>query len=344
MANRHIIDRKLPERAKLMFYFPVPSKGSDYYVVEMPFFENVKIKESKKANYQKYSLISRSSNLYSYLGANSRVLSLNFNMTLPHILDDNPGLTLQQFIDYSSSENTETEKKRFRKPYRANDAVNGMAFKLGTHYTKELAFASAKQVLLNDQITAGMDGETTKALLTKFGMAGVVAGHAAHTVVKTTQINQGLENQAEAEAKAKVDLEDNENMQLQYRIIDLIIYWTNIIRSSVVNNAENPIYGPPTIRLRHGILYQDIPCICTDYSISYNEAAGYDVNTLLPRQLQITMKLEEIRTGDFGDFNTTDIIKKDNLAGWEAVVNGDTRSMDPGYGTGMGADYTRLGS
>jgi hypothetical protein len=79
-------------------------------------------------------------------------------------------------------------------------------------------------------------------------------------------------------------------------------------------------------------MYQDIPCICTDYSIGYNEAAGYDLDTLLPRQLQITMKLEEIRTGDFGEFDTTDLIKKDNLAGWEAVVLGDTHSMDPGYG------------
>ena len=335
MANRHIIDRKLPERAKLMFYFPKPSLGDDYFIVEMPFFENVKIRESKKARYQKYSLLSRSSNLYSYLGADSRQLNLSFNMTLPHILDDNPGLTLQQFIDYSSSENTETEKKRFRKPYRANDAVNGMAFKLGTHYTKELAFASAKQVLLNDQITAGMDGETTKAMMSKFGIVGAGPGLAIDSALKeqgTIQINEGLENQAEAEAKEKEDLKGNENMQLQYRIIDLIIYWTNIIRSSVVNNAENPLYGPPTIRLRHGILYQDIPCICTDYSISYNEAAGYDVNTLLPRQLNITMNLEEIRTGDFGEFDTGNIVRQDNLAGWEAVVNGDTRSMDPGSG------------
>jgi len=335
MANRHIIDRKLPERAKLMFYFPKPSIGDDYFIVEMPFFENVKIRESKKARYQKYSLLSRSSNLYSYLGADSRQLNLSFNMTLPHILDDNPGLTLQQFIDYSSSENPKAEKEKFRKPYKANDTVNGMAFKLGTHYTKELAFASAKQVLLNDQITAGMDGETTKALMSKFGITGMAHGAAIDSVLVvdgTTQINEGLENQAEAEAKAEEDLKNNENTQLQYRIIDLIIYWTNIIRSSVVNNADNPIYGPPTIRLRHGILYQDIPCICTDYSISYNEAAGYDINTLLPRQLNITMNLEEIRTGDFGKFNTKSITQQDNLAGWEAVVNGDTRSMDPGSG------------
>ena len=319
-----------------MFYFPVPSQGSDYYVVEMPFFENVKIMESKKARYQKYSLISRSSNLYSYLGADSRVLNLSFNMTMPHIMDDNPGLTLDRFISYQfDKENTNGEKKKFKEPYKAAQGVAGMAFRLGTHYTKELALASAKQVLLNDQIMAGTDGETTKALMSKFGMAGMVPGVAidsALVVDGTTQLNEGLANQDKAQAKAEADMEDNENTQLTYRIIDLIIYWTNIIRSSVVNNAANPLYGPPTIRLRHGILYQDIPCICTDYSISYNEEAGYDINTLLPRQLKITMKLEEIRTGNFGSFDANQIIQQDNLAGWEAVVEGDTLSMDPGSG------------
>jgi len=125
------------------------------------------------------------------------------------------------------------------------------------------------------------------------------------------------------------------------KIIDIIIYWVNIIRSSVVNNAQNPIFGPPVIRLRHGVMYQDIPCICTDYTIGWNEAAGYDVHTLLPRQLQIGMKLEEFRTGDFGVWNHNNVdnpIKRDNLAGWESVVLGDTNSMDPGY-FGVGSYY-----
>ena len=97
-----------------MFYFPRPTQGSEYYVVEMPFFENVKITENKKAKYQKYSMISRSSSLYSYLGADSRSLSLSFNMTLPHILDEHPGLTLDKFMSYQSDkDNLEGEKQKF---------------------------------------------------------------------------------------------------------------------------------------------------------------------------------------------------------------------------------------
>ena len=326
MGNRHIVDRKLPERAKLMFYFPVPTKGSDYYVVELPFFENVSIKEAKKAKYQKYSLISRSSNLHSYLGADSRTLNVSFNMTMPHILDTHPGLTLDTYINYQGDkDNVDAEREKFKKPYKADSTPNGMAFQLGTHYTKTLATESAKQVLNSDWALQGMTAQEHAEFRQSYG---VVENNISPFVTNRSVVDED----PDIVPTKPIVIDDNEQKQLKYRIVDLIIYWTNIVRSSVVNYSKNPIYGPPIIRLRHGILYQDIPCICTSYSIDYNEAAGYDMDTLLPRQLKISLKLEEIRTGDFGEFDTKSIIKKDNLAGWEAVVLGDTHSMDPGYG------------
>ena len=85
-----IIARELPERANLSFYFPNPNEGSDYHKVGLPFFENPKITESKKARYKKHSLLARSSNLYTYLGADSRRINVSFNITLPHLIDLNP--------------------------------------------------------------------------------------------------------------------------------------------------------------------------------------------------------------------------------------------------------------
>ena len=348
MSNRHIVDRALPERAKLMFYFPIPTKGSNYYVIEVPFFENISIKESKKAKYQKYSLISRSSNLYSYLGADSRTLSLSFNMTLPHILDDHPGITLDQYVKYEKDpENVDAERDKFLNPYKTDSAPKGMAFQLGTKYTQDLALNTAKTVLLTGSINNALNPEEKHFMQSRYGISESDM-NTLNTKANITKINNNdplsifnplntFKNAAEAaQNEAKLNIENSQDTQLKYRIIDIIIYWTNIIRSSVVNNSKNPLYGPPLLRLRHGILYQDVPCICTDYSIDYNEAAGYDLDTLLPRQLKITMKLEEIRTGDFGEFINSDIIKKDNLAGWEAVVLGEDHSMDPGYSnTGM---------
>jgi len=344
MGNRHLVDRNLPERAKLMFYFPVPSRGSDYFVVELPFFENVAIKESKKGRFQKYSLISRSSNLYSYLGAGSKTLNLSFNMTLPHILDLHPDITLDKYMSAGyDKDNVEAEIKKFKKPYAKADSHEGLAFQLGTKYTQKFAQESAKTVLMNATITGGLNMEDKHFLQSRYGISEASMNELNMKANITKNIIQNPSNilnpvgniinaAAAAQEEAKLKIDNNQDMQLKYRIIDIIIYWTNIVRASVVNYSKNPIYGPPIIRLRHGILYQDIPCICTDYSISYNEMAGYDLDTLLPRQLKINMKLEEIRTGDFGEFDTDDIIKKDNLAGWEAVVLGDTHSMDPGYG------------
>jgi len=338
MTNRHIVDRHLPERTKLMFYFPMPTAGDSYYTVEMPFFENVSIKESKKARYQKYSLISRSSNLYSYLGADSRVLNLTFNISLPHLLEEHPGINLDKYVSYmQDKDNVELEKQKFKEPYKQQSTPEGMAFRLGTDYTQKLAADSAKQVI--NSLTASGTGVTLEEkarLAARYNLQGLIGQDISNQYLENqvkTNPQGGVFNLIGAQANLfQATAGYQQDQQVKFRIIDLIIYWTNIIRSSVVNYSKNPIYGPPIIRLNHGILYQNIPCICTNYSIDYNEAAGYDIDTLLPRQLKVNLKLEEIRTGDFGEFAPKgNPIERDNLAGWEAVVLGETNSMDPGY-------------
>jgi len=339
MTNRHIVDRALPNRTKLMFYFLIPAKGAAYYVVVLPFFENVVIREKKKARYQKYSLISRSSNLYSYLGADSRQIDLSFNITLPHILEEHPEVNLDSYINYDTDRsNVEMAKREFLNPNEDDPTPKGMAFTLGTKYTQDLARDSARQVLNTLEVTTSgaFNSEDKFRFVNRYNLGPEFANELLLEQIVSNPGSGLVKNIKQFGQKWKKEtIEYNEDMQLKHRIIDIIIYWTNIIRASVVNYSKNPIYGPPIIRLRHGILYQDIPCICTNYSIDYNEAAGYDIDTLLPRQLKINMKLEEIRTGDFGEFNSEDannIIKRDNLAGWEAVVLGETHSMDPGYG------------
>jgi len=339
MTNRHIVDRALPERTKLMFYFPMPNEGSNYYTVELPFFENVAIKESKKARYQKYSLISRSSNLYSYMGADSRVLNVTFNISLPHILEEHPDINLDKYVSYSQDkDNVELEKQKFLEPSKTQSIPDGMAWKLGTEYTQKFAPDSAKQVI--NSLTASGTGITVEEkarLAARYNLEGllgqdIASQYAANQIKTTPQLGFAMNLAIAGASIGAATLGYQQSQNLKYRIIDLIIYWTNIIRSSVVNYSKNPIYGPPVIRLNHGILYQNIPCICTDYSIDYNEAAGYDIDTMLPRQIKVNLKLEEIRTGDFGEFVPKgNPIERDNLAGWEAVVLGETNSMDPGY-------------
>ena len=365
MTNRHIIDRALPERAKLQFWFPNTTEGEEYFVVDVPFFENPQIKESKKARTQKYSLISRSSNLYSYLGADSRKFSVNFNMNLAHILEEHPGLQPESFLKARGSfENAELEKLRFTEgPFIRNYSPATLR---GHEYLTESVKESARQVLDSDWASSGITYNEYTDLIhsydldrSNFGLTDVAKDRMVEQIstvlydkgpYRTSFINSMAANDMAGMAKVMYAIQrtfvntEFDQKEIKNRIIDLIIYWVNIIRCSVINNAQNPIYGPPIIRLNHGIMYQNVPCICTDYSIGWNETAGYDLQTLLPRQLTISLKLEEFRTGNFGKFtgNPNDIIERDNLAGWEAVVLGTeegTNSLDPGYETHSGESF-----
>ena len=315
MANTVISDRKLPERAKLIFYFPNPSQGEDYFRVNLPFFENPTIRESKRARYKKHSLLARSSNLYTYLGADSRKFNLAFKITLPHILFDKnttEPINIDDYIKPSIIGETESEKKKFSSPsFSESDAGFVPAIK----YAQDKYWPQVNKTLFSEDSTTFAEMEDARFKAEERGMV------AAPPVVTTTTTDYNLITDA---AKQKTD------------IIDIIMYWVNIIRASVVNHANNPLYGPPIIRLRHGLLYQDVPCICTDYKLEWDEVAGYDINTLLPNRLNIQLSLEEIRTGDFGKFDSMDIVKRDNLAGWEAVIDeGGSHNMDPGYGLFM---------
>lgn len=119
-----------------------------------------------------------------------------------------------------------------------------------------------------------------------------------------------------------------EGSTTRQKTIDLLMYWINMIRSSALNNANDPTYGPPIVRLNHGILYQDIPCVCMDYKINMDDGAGYDLKTMLPRVIQVSMNLMEYRAGNFGKYDITNSVSRDNVVGWESIIGG-SNTIDP---------------
>ena len=111
----------------------------------------------------------------------------------------------------------------------------------------------------------------------------------------------------------------------QRKIINLITDYIVAIRSTVLNNSEKPRYGPPLVRLFFGQMYENIPCICTNYSIEAEVGAGYDKRTLLPRIIKINMSLLEARTmGKWSSGGTATQVERDALAGWEYIINSNT--------------------
>jgi len=65
---------------RLDFYIPGDS-GAKTLVFE----QNINVSESKEANYAKYDILARSSTIYAYLGAKSRVIKLSFDVLLEHL-------------------------------------------------------------------------------------------------------------------------------------------------------------------------------------------------------------------------------------------------------------------
>lgn len=297
MAQNKFNKRALEERSHLSLSFP-QSNGKALKAF-IPFLENCQVNESKRANLGEYSLLARSNSLYSYLGARSRSINLQFNITFLHVLD------------HLSKEGLD---ERFRRQFQL-------------YFTDK---ESAKKAFFILQTTGAIDPPDTQ--LGK-GMEHARIHREYYQKIANIKsqspnffdlgINEILEFLG-----SPVQSEDQRYSEIN-KVIDLIIYWINLIRSTVNNNAKNSTLGPPIVRLTHGPLYNNIPCVVDTYSVRINEEAGFDIQTLFPKQVEITLTLNEVRVGDFGDYKVDKFVDMDNNAGWEAII--ETNNSDP-YG------------
>ena len=245
------VRRAIHNKSYIEFHFP------NKLVARLPFYENIDIRESREANIVKYDPIGRSSSLYTYTGATSRVLKLDFFLTLPHIQDMHVGPKVR-FQPGEEGFNTKEEIKKYMKDPKGANKV----FKEDDNTEEEVE-------------AIGVNAEPTNW-------------------------------------------------------VKYVAWWVNLIRSSVLNNQQDVTQGPPLIRLKHGELYDNIPCICKSYNIASVQDAGRDVKSLLSRRIKVSMDLEEYRAGNFGEYNrqSKQILDRDNVAGWEAIIGYST--TDPG--------------
>lgn len=283
-------NRKLEERSYLRFEFYESSKQSPH-VRYLVFYEDPEIRESRKALMSKYQPVSRNSTLMAYTGAESRIFTVNFRFTLPHIQNYGDLIFFSKKTPFKSKEEL---KKEFSKSFKDSNDSTFTAF-AGKAKDHDLYFLD----LESDYYTAN----GPKSGVDDFFGTGF----------KTT--------------KPKLVVKEDPRPQTN-KVIDLIMYWTNLIRVSVLNNAKNPTNGPPIIRLNHGILYQDIPCVALDYKIDYDKGHGADLRTLLPRVISFEISLQEIRVGDFGEYDIRKKVQRDNSVGWEAMI-GNINTIDP---------------
>lgn len=301
--------RYLAERSYLYFQYP----GNSGHEIFLPMLENIDISESQRPNYATYDLIGRSGSLYAYLGSRSREFNLKFNITLPNIIDyiNNVGLN-EMFSDNFRTvfkKSPGLERKKFYSDPKAKDKfIKENAI---THNTKFKAYSRAYQDLI--LINPSLQAEDRKSAWAS--LVGNITGFFDKKLdflnfFSPPDMKKGFSDIGTEEA------------------VDYLILWVNVIRTSTINRSDQTHLGPPTIYINHGTMYNNIPCVCTGYSIRINTPVGYELLSLTPRQIEITLNLSENRTGNFKNFIPFKFVESENLAGWESVIEGDG-TLDP---------------
>jgi hypothetical protein len=80
-------------------------------------------------------------------------------------------------------------------------------------------------------------------------------------------------------------------------------------------------------------MYQSVPCIVKNYNISWDENSGYDLETLTPRRVKITMQMQEVRVGNMEKYDPAQFAARDNITGWESATSNwyTTDPLDYGW-------------
>jgi hypothetical protein len=284
--------RLLHERSFLTFEFPMA--GEKISRAYLPMLENCDVSESQKSNLAEYSLLGRSGSIYSYLGAKSRMISLTFKITLQHVIE-----TL----------GTEGISERFKQIFTKVTSEKERFFPGNSDRGKNVNF----DYINHARVHANYYNTFLTTVSNDSDLDRILGGRSTENIISDS-------------IGTPIFYED-QNFDFHFKTINLILWWTNLIRSSVKNNSQNTVYGCPIVRLTHGPMYNNIPCLVENYNIKVNEQVGYDVYTLLPKQLEISVSLIEERTGDFTEFKSGETIRGDNLTGWESIIS--ENNMDP---------------
>ena len=310
--------RDLELRAGLFFQYPQFNSTDNTLLFFLPFWENPEITEMKTANLVEYDMINRGSTLFVNTGAKAREFTVEFPLTINHIMRSyNSVLNAKSLI---KSVFTKTEKDRFN----VIETPTAESITPANQVTRQW-----RENLLNNMEDDFSEIKQAREDLDTFNSLGRPSQLAIERLAEETG-DVGPMSQYQANRGLAYEAYRNNNgiSETAMKALDSLSFMLDIIRTSVAPNQQNTVLGPPIIRVRHGTMYLDVPCICKSFNISIEEDAGYNLRTLTPNRIKITMMLSEVRAGNFGTFKPGVPVERDNIAGWEAVL--EHGSADPG--------------
>lgn len=325
MLYERIKSRLLPERSFLYFSYPQPGDRRDvgFY---FPMFQNIAINESQKSRLSQLEILGRSGNLFTFQGANSRSFKLQFSFNLDHIYHYVNEVGIPK-IEFTNSKVREQEKWETRTGNRVNTKINYYTVATSKLKNEEATTNSFEKEFISSSFIRGT-GEKIEKMLS-FELFNPTLPQEISKLTNFFQTN--------SQNKSNIGQVSN----LKDDSVNLLILLINVIRTSTVGNSFNTSLGLPTIYLNHGTMYNNIPCVCMNYNISVEEQSTYEIFSLTPKTIKVSLELMENRTGDFGKFQPFNHVKGENLAGWECVI--DQGTMDPYENYGQPPDLLPTG-
>ena len=353
---KKLVDTRLLElRSGLFFEYPKFKGTSGKKILFfLPFWENPTIRESNNARLAEYNVINRNGTLYAHTGTESRTLTVDFNLTLPHIHNSYGSLhNAISLMNFFSKDIAKSEQNRFFEMNTYGEApdtgqiggtsVHNPVEDLGANPADE-AYEQWKRVW--DQIHVGLEKTswlkdkvkatptTSEFLLEnnptvnddpilRFVKEIGDGSRASRSKFAQNFLKMGIDM-----ARVKAEKKATDPNDSFMRTLKSVNYLVDIIRSCIGNNATSTALGPPMIRIRNGAMYRDTLCICKGYKFSVEDEAGMDLRTLMPYRIKVTLDLVEVRTGNFGTFEPGKYTARDNLVGWESTIR--KGGFDPG--------------
>ena len=317
--------RLLDQRARIEFHYPGGMESGEDIITFIPFYENPEITETQTANYVEYNPIGRGSSMFAYTGTKSRKFKIKLTFTLPHLAMHDMGISRFMRVFMDASEDSQkllfTSKSRHTNKKWVGESSRSLANEVAYVYHK----LSVEENLVDLELAPAIHLRKyfSNPELKDPTFAGAIPAGATPGDFMPGEVKRlGKQWQREEKRNALFITEEQ-------KIIDTLLFFITLLRTSVVNKVNNPIFGPPLLRLNFGTLYQSVPCICKSYNISWDEKAGYNLETLTPRKIIIDLTLDEVRVGNFGKYEPGKLISRDNLTGWESAVGDPYSTTDP---------------
>tara|TARA_R110002051_G_scaffold1143_8_gene5820 strand:+ start:3169 stop:4203 length:1035 start_codon:yes stop_codon:yes gene_type:complete len=287
-------NRFLDQRSRIEFHYPGGwGESGEDIITFIPFYENPEIKESQTANYVEYNPIGRGGSLFAYTGTKSRKFKVSLTFTLPHLAMHPMGI--ERFMRVFVGASKESKKllftvwSNYSNVANVGDVSHSLAAEVASIYDK----------LLDERYTRDLQTIATDG--------------------RSQTPAEALASDALFADAAFKNLSFSNNKEFN-EVVDTLLFFIAVLRTSVVNKVTNPMQGPPLLRLNFGTLYQSVPCICKNYNLSWEEKAGYDLATLTPRRIKIDLTLDEVRVGSGMKYEPGNFSKRDGLTGWESAI------------------------